>query len=100
MKKLPHRLLCFILLLMTLAPKVLAARLLIPGGQVIGIRLENDTVTIASMDETLGENAKNAGLRPGDRLLQIGDTKISPALWSAPTVRWSCEFCAAAKKNA
>ena len=76
MKKLPHRLLFLLLLLSMLAPRVLAAKLLIPGGQVIGISLENDTVTVASIDETLGANAKAAGLRPGDRLLQVGDTKI------------------------
>ena len=76
MKNLSRRFFIIIWILAALSPKVLAAKLLIPGGQVIGIRLENDTVTVAAIDEALGQNAKNAGLQPGDRILQVDDTRI------------------------
>ena len=76
MKKLPHRLLFLLLLFSMIAPRALASKLLIPGGQVIGINLENDTVTVAAIDEALGANAKAAGLRPGDQLLRVGQKEI------------------------
>lgn len=53
-----------------------AAQYLIPGGQVIGLELQDDTVTIAAFDEKLGCAARAAGLKEGDRLLSINDTRI------------------------
>lgn len=76
MKKFPHRLLFILLLFATIAPKAFAAKLLVPGGQVIGVSLQNDTITVAAIDEALGANAKAAGLRPGDQLLKVGETQI------------------------
>lgn len=55
---------------------VSAAELLIPGGQVIGLELKNDRVTVAAFDEVLGAPAKSAGLKPGDRILDVDGQKI------------------------
>jgi len=56
-----------------------AARLLVPGGQVIGLQLLNDTVTVAAFDETLGSSAKAAGLCVGDTILTINGTPAHTA---------------------
>ena len=52
---------------------------LIPGGQLVGLELQDDTVTVVEFHETLGENAKKAGLREGDRILRINDTTVTSA---------------------
>lgn len=58
---------------------VQAAELLIPGGQIIGLQLENDTVTVAAFDDALGQNARKSGLQIGDELLTINGTPIQRA---------------------
>ena len=59
-------LLCFWLL-----PVQAFAKELIPVGQIIGLALRDDTVTIAAFDETLGMDAKAAGIQVGDRIVSI-----------------------------
>ena len=77
MKKLGMRIAAFLLLLvLTLPQQVDAARLLIPGGQVIGMSLEDESVSVAGFDEDLGAAAKSAGLQVGDQILKIGKTQI------------------------
>ena len=66
----------FFLFVLTLPQKAEAARLLIPGGQVIGMALEDQSVTVAGFDETLGAPAKSAGLQVGDQILKIGKTAV------------------------
>ena len=66
----------FLIMLMTVTANAAA---LIPGGQVIGLTLEDDTVTIIDFDPTLGAAAKSAGLEKGDRLLQIDRKPIRSA---------------------
>ena len=56
-----------------------AADLLIPGGQVIGLQLRQDTVTVAAFDDSLGTNAKEAGLKIGDEIEWIDDYRIQCA---------------------
>ena len=73
-----HTLLIIVLLLLTVLP-VSAAELLIPGGQVIGLQLTDGTVTVASFDPQLGKPARDAGLEVGDRIVRIGDRKVSSA---------------------
>ena len=63
-------LLCFWLL-----PVHAFAKELIPVGEVIGLALRDDTVTIAAFDETLGSAAKAAGVEIGDQILSI-DGKV------------------------
>ncbi len=49
---------------------------LIPGGQVIGLALEDDTVTVVDFDPSIGAAAQAAGLEKGDRILKIGNDPI------------------------
>ena len=49
----------------------LAADLLIPVGQIIGLQLYDSTVTVAAFDDTLGRAAREAGLKIGDEILSI-----------------------------
>ena len=68
------------LCVMVLSVEALAARYVVPVGQVIGIRLQDGTVTVAAIDESLGENARLAGLQPGDRIVKIdGEAVTDPA---------------------
>ena len=66
-----------------------AAQLLIPGGQVIGLQLRNDTVTVAAFDETAGSCAKDAGLCVGDEILSV----------NGKTVRSAADIRAALEEN-
>ena len=53
-----------------------AAQMLIPVGQVVGLELVDNTVTVASFDEKLGQAAKEAGLQVGDRILTVNGQEI------------------------
>ena len=65
-----------VLLFVWLVPQsVLASQVLIPVGQVIGLELENDTVTVAALDETICA-ARDGGLQVGDRILTVNDQKV------------------------
>ncbi len=66
-----------------------AAQLLIPVGEVIGLELSDDTVTVAAYDDTLGEAARAAGLQIGDQLLSIGGQRIE----NAGDVRTALDAC-------
>ena len=79
MKKIKFHTLFMILLLLFTALPVSAAELLIPGGQVIGLQLTDGTVTVAAFDPQLGKAAQAAGLETGDRIVRIGDRKVSSA---------------------
>ncbi|MGM9590775.1 MAG: SpoIVB peptidase S55 domain-containing protein [Faecousia sp.] len=56
-----------------------AAQLLIPGGQIIGLQLQNGSVTVAAFDDILGANARDAGIQIGDEILSINGRTISCA---------------------
>lgn len=64
---------------LTLLPMQAAARQLIPVGEVIGLQLYNDTVTVAAYDETLGGTARDAGLKIGDQILEIDGKTVNCA---------------------
>ncbi len=53
-----------------------AQTMLIPVGQVVGLELSNNTVTVAAFDENLGQQAKAAGLQVGDRIVDMDGTHI------------------------
>ena len=55
------------------------AQSLIPGGQVIGLELGDNTVTVAAFDEELGADAKEAGLKVGDRILSVNGKTVHTA---------------------
>ena len=67
----------FFLFLMPVGAK--AAEFLIPGGQVIGLQLQNGTVTIAAFDDVLGINAREKGLQVGDEILTVNHQAVSCA---------------------
>ena len=53
-----------------------SAATLVPGGQVVGMQLSDNTVSVAAIDETLGAAAKAAGLKVGDRITAIDGSPI------------------------
>ena len=79
MKKSAIRLMAFLLCLSLCAVTATGVEYLIPVGQVIGLELSDGTVTVAAFDDTLGAQAKAAGLQPGDRILSIDGKAISCA---------------------
>ena len=77
MKK--FRILFCVLILYIFTITASAAQYLIPGGEIIGLELQDNSVTVVAFDDVLGENAKKAGLQEGDRILRIGNTTITCA---------------------
>lgn len=70
----------FLLALLTALPvHALAAERLVPVGQVIGLQLYSDTVTVAAYDDVLGGAAKAAGLKIGDQIVKINGVPIACA---------------------
>ena len=79
MKRIANRLLIFLMLVLVLASPVLAAESLIPGGQLIGLELRSNAITVSAFDQTLSA-ARDAGLKVGDELRSIDGRAItSPA---------------------
>lgn len=52
---------------------------LIPVGQVVGLELRNDSVSIGAFDDALGDAARKAGLQIGDRILDIDGKTVKDA---------------------
>ena len=77
MKRTIHSMALAALVLMLLPMPARAARLLIPAGNLVGLRLKDDTVTVAAFDETYGGPAREAGLQIGDEILKIGDSPVT-----------------------
>ena len=77
MKKLAIKISAAVMLIILALPQqVLAARLLIPGGQVIGMALEDDSVSVAGFDEKLGAAARSAGLQVGDQIVEVNGKTV------------------------
>ena len=68
-----------ILLCIFLAPLNASARELVAVGQVVGLELQDGTVTVAAFDETLGAAAQSAGLQVGDQIVSIDSTAVGSA---------------------
>lgn len=68
-----------VLLIGTLPSVAHAQQVLVPGGNVIGLHLEDDTVTVAAFDQDLGGAAREAGLEIGDRVLEIQGQAVDSA---------------------
>ena len=69
----------FILLFASLPVRVGAAQFLIPVGQVIGLQLQDDVLTVAAYDDVLGGCARDAGLKIGDEILKIDAVSVESA---------------------
>ena len=76
MKKLTTGISVFIMMFFLTAQSVSAAKLLVPAGQVIGLELRDDRVSVAGFDEALGSAAQTAGLQAGDQITKIDDVPI------------------------
>jgi len=80
------------MLILTALPARALAADLVPVGQLIGLQLRSDTLTVAAYDDSLGSASRDTGLKIGDELLSIdGEAVSSPeevraALSDAETV--------------
>lgn len=66
-----------LLLLLCLPVGVLAESYLVPGGQLLGITVEDGKFVIAGFDSRYGQAAKQSGLHVGDQILKIDGKEIS-----------------------
>ena len=79
MKKLTHCIGAAALCLWLLPASAHATRQLVPVGQVVGLELRSETVTVAAFHDTLGAAARDAGLQIGDEILDIDGIVIDDA---------------------
>ena len=77
MKKMAYKLIAAVLCMYFFVQTVCAAQLVVPGGQVIGLQLQDDTITIAAFDEQLGKAARDGGLQVGDRITGINGKPVT-----------------------
>ena len=77
MKRFLFRLMLGILLWNIVPQCADAVDMLIPVGQVVGLALQNDTVTVAAFEK--GSQAEAAGIQVGDRILTIDGQRITSA---------------------
>ena len=73
MKKMAMRGFALLICICMVSVTAYGVQYLVPGGQVIGLELADQTVTVAAFDDTLGQPAQQAGLCIGDKLLQIDE---------------------------
>ena len=69
----------FFILILALPLSAQAEGCLVPVGQLVGLNLWDNTVTVAAFDDVLGGNARDAGLRIGDQIEAINGTPIQEA---------------------
>ena len=79
MKKMTIRVIAVLLCIYSISSGVYGAEMLVPVGQVIGLELSDNTVTVAAFDESFGHHAQAAGLCVGDRICAIDGKPISCA---------------------
>ena len=60
-----------------LATTVHAVDYLIPAGQIVGLELGSNQVTVADFDKTLSENARAAGLKVGDQITHVDGKSVT-----------------------
>ena len=78
MKKLTN-IAAVLLTVFLLSQTVSATQILIPVGQVIGMELSGNNVTVAAFAGENGAAAQKAGLQTGDQILRINEQKITCA---------------------
>lgn len=76
MKKTAIRICALLLCICICSVTAYGAEYLVPGGQVIGLELSDGAVTVAAFDDTLGVQARQAGLQEGDRIVSIDGSAI------------------------
>jgi len=80
MKKLTIGIVLAMLLITVFPMGAAAAETLIPGGQLIGLELQDGSVTVAGFEPSCSETLQKAGLAVGDRILQANGKKVTDAL--------------------
>ena len=78
MKKFCGQLIAFIFIII-LCVGVVSAATLIPGGQVIGLQMDDNTVTVVGFHAMLGDAAKAAGLTTGDKIVAVDRVPVKCA---------------------
>lgn len=78
MKRIAKITACFLLCISCLTSPIFG-RELIAVGQVVGLELQDGTVTVAAFDEELGDAAQAAGLEVGDQILRVDGKTVSCA---------------------
>ena len=76
MQKFTRKIALFFIIISVFAGSANAATTLIPGGQIIGLQLQDNTLTVAGFDENLGKAAQSAGLQKGDRILRVNNKEV------------------------
>ena len=76
MKKLTTRIALMAITVFMLIQNVSAAQFMIPVGQIVGLQINQNQVTIEGFDSKLGSAAQEAGLMEGDRIVKIDDHQI------------------------
>ena len=89
MKRIGKFLAIFVVTMTLLPINARATELLIPVGKIVGLQLSDNTVTVAAFDDILGAEARTAGLKIGDEIIQIDTTGIG----CADDVRRALENC-------
>ena len=67
------------LLLILVIPLSAQAAQLVPVGALVGIRVRGEAVTVVAFDDLLGGGARDAGVKIGDRLLEVNGQRIREA---------------------
>ncbi len=80
MKRIGFRILLSVFCLVLCTQTVLGAEFLVPGGQVIGLEIQNQTVTVVAFDEKEGSAGKDGGLKVGDRIIAINGKTVESAV--------------------
>ena len=79
MKRQIFRIFCGLALAAAFTAQALAARLLIPVGEVVGLSLHDGSVTVAAFHELHGSAAREAGITIGDEILSLDGHKVDSA---------------------
>ena len=77
MKKLVRHSLILWVLIACLFQSAAATTFLVPGGEILGLELQDSTVTVAAFDKDLGSTAKKAGLQVGDKILKVNEKPVT-----------------------
>ena len=77
MKRFIYSIAFAIVLVSSMTEQALAAQHLIPVGQLIGLELSNDILTVAAFDDVHGAAARDAGLQVGDQILAVNGHAVT-----------------------
>ena len=79
MKRQIFRIFCAAAVAAAFSAQALAAKLLIPVGEVVGLSLHDGSVTVAAFHELHGSAAREAGICIGDEILSLDGRRVDSA---------------------